>query len=79
MAPFANLRFHDLRHHAITVLSESDASEETVMQISGHVSKEMKHHYSHIRDAAKRKAIEGITSWVPPEDDEPVPATKLVQ
>jgi hypothetical protein len=50
-----------------------------LLQISGHVSKEMKHHYSHIRDAAKRKAIEGITSWVPPEDDEPVPATKLVQ
>jgi integrase len=32
------LRFHDLRHHAITELAESQASEATIMAITGHVS-----------------------------------------
>ena len=32
------LRFHDLRHHAITELAESQASERTIMAIAGHIS-----------------------------------------
>jgi integrase len=47
------LRFHDLRHHAITELAESQASERTVMAIAGHVSPRMLEHYSHIRMDAK--------------------------
>jgi len=43
------LRFHDLRHHAITELAESQASDSTVMAIAGHVSQKMLQHYSHVR------------------------------
>jgi integrase len=34
-SPLAGLRFHDLRHHAITELSESQASDQTIMSIAG--------------------------------------------
>ena len=55
------LRPHDLRHHAITKLAESsDASEQTIMAIAGHVSREMLEHYSHIRQEAKRRAVESL-------------------
>src|SRR4051794_21717950 len=33
-APFVGLRFHDLRHTAITKMAESDASDDTIMKIS---------------------------------------------
>jgi Phage integrase family len=50
----AGLRFHDLRHHAITELAEPQASDQTVMAIAGHVSPRMLAPYSHVRlDAAK--------------------------
>jgi integrase len=61
-SPFASLRFHDLRHTAITVLAESDASEQTVMAIAGHVSRKMLEHYSHIRMDAKRRAVAALVS-----------------
>lgn len=51
------LRFHVLRHTAITILAESDASEQKVMAIAGHVSRKMLEHYSHIRMEAKRRAV----------------------
>jgi len=54
------LRFHDLRHHAITELAESEASEQTIMSIAGHVSREMLEHYSHVRLQAKRRALDAI-------------------
>ena len=53
------LRFHDLRHHAITELAESQASDATIMAIAGHVSREMLEHYSHVRLDLKRKALTG--------------------
>jgi integrase len=57
----AGLRSHDLRHHAITRLAESsEASEQTIMSIAGHVSREMLEHYSHIRQEAKRRAVESL-------------------
>jgi hypothetical protein len=37
----------------ITKLAESQASDQTVMAIAGHVSRQMWEHYSHIRMAAK--------------------------
>jgi hypothetical protein len=47
----AGLRFHDLRHHAITELAESQAGDQVIMSISiaGHVSGAMLRHYSHVR------------------------------
>lgn len=54
------IRFHDLRHCCITKLAEGQASEQTIMAIAGHLSRAMVEHYSHIRMAAKRAALDGI-------------------
>jgi integrase len=56
-APIKGLRFHDLRHQAITELAENGASDATLMAVAGHLSREMMEHYSHARMAAKREAI----------------------
>jgi integrase len=61
-SPFAGLRFHDLRHHAITELAESQASDSTVMAIAGHVSPKMLAHYSHVRLQAKRTALDSLST-----------------
>lgn len=59
---FRRLRFHDLRHQAITELSEGGASDATMMAVSGHLSKRMLEHYSHVRMAAKRTAVDALGS-----------------
>ena len=59
-AGLKGLRFHDMRHHAITELAERDASDQTIMALSGHVSHQMLEHYSHIRMEAKRRAVEAL-------------------
>jgi integrase len=53
-------RWHDNRHTLITDLAESGAGDQTIMDIAGHVSKQMLKHYSHIRMEAKRRALESI-------------------
>src|SRR5258705_13356452 len=63
-ARLPGLRFHDLRHHAITELAESLASDQTVMAIAGHVSPKMLAHYSHVRLDAKRKALDPLAGFV---------------
>jgi hypothetical protein len=60
-AGLKGLRFHDLRHHAITELAESDASDQTIRSIAGHVSERMLGHYSHIRLEAKRRALDALS------------------
>jgi hypothetical protein len=55
------LRFHDLRHHAITELAEGRASDQVIRSIAGHVSQRMLEHYSHVRLEAKRKALEALS------------------
>jgi integrase len=50
-------RWHDNRHTLITELAESGAGDETIMEIAGHVSRQMLSRYSHIRMEAKRKAL----------------------
>jgi integrase len=62
ISPLAGLRFHDLRHHAITELAESQASDQTVMAIAGHVSQKMLAHYSHVRLDAKRHALDVLNN-----------------
>ncbi len=59
-SPIKGLRFHDLRHHAITELAESQTSESTIMSIAGHVSPKMLAHYSHVRLEAKRNALDAL-------------------
>jgi len=54
------VRWHDNRQTLITDLAESGAGDETIRHIGGHVSKQMLKHYSHIRMAAKRSALESI-------------------
>ncbi len=56
------IRFHDLRHTAITKLAESGVGDETIMAIAGHVSRAMLSRYAHIRTEAKRKALEFIST-----------------
>jgi integrase len=65
--PFTGLRFHDLRHCANTRLAESEASDQSIMSIAGHLDRKMLEHYSHIRNAAKRKAVDAICSYMPEE------------
>jgi integrase len=66
-AGLSGLRFHDLRHHAITELAESSTSDQTIMSIAGHVSARMLAHYSHVRLNAKRNALAGLSDG--PERD----------
>jgi len=59
-----NIRFHDLRHTCITKLAEGQASEQKLMSIAGHLSRKMLEHYSHIRMAAKRAALDAIAKAI---------------
>jgi integrase len=88
-SPLAGLRFHDLRHHAITELAESQASEQTVLAIAGHVSKEMLRHYSHVRQQAMRQALDAlaggtfeggsVTHGVTKSDSEPAVIPQVIE
>jgi integrase len=59
-ANLPGLRFHDLRHTVITELAEMGVPDAVLESISGHLSKRMLDHYSHIRLDAKRKALDGL-------------------
>ena len=59
-AGLLGFRFHDLRHQAVTELAESGASDATIMAVAGHLSRQMMEHYSHVRMAAKRVALEHL-------------------
>ena len=52
--------WQDNRHTLITELAESGAGDQTIMEIAGHVSRQMLSRYSHIRMEAKRDALEAI-------------------
>jgi integrase len=65
-ADLPGFRMYDLRHHAITALLENPhVSEETVEAIAGHISREIKKHYSHVRMDARRKAVSGLDGSTP--------------
>ena len=46
----------------MTLLAESNTPVEAAKSIVGHMSVEMLHHYTHIRDRAKREAVDNIMS-----------------
>jgi hypothetical protein len=50
-------------------LAESGAGDQTIMDIAGHVSRQMLARYSHIRMEAKRKALEAIKTKAAPALD----------
>ncbi len=64
-AGLKGFRFHDCRHHAITELAESQASDATIMALAGHVSRKMLEHYSHVRQEAKREAVNVLSAKRP--------------
>jgi integrase len=54
-------RFHDMRHSFISGLAESgQVSDQTIMDIAGHVSRSMLRHYSHLSMQAKRRAVDTL-------------------
>lgn len=77
-AGLPGLRFHDLRHHSITELAESGASEQTIKAIAGHVSQRMLERYSHIRLEAKRNALEALSTSKPPAPTQPTEYVETV-
>jgi integrase len=64
-AGIAPLRFHVLRHTAITDLATDQNSDETIMSLAGHVSGRMMTHYSHIWRDARREAVKGLSKRNP--------------
>lgn len=54
-------RLHDLRHTFATQLAENGTPESTMLALMGHMSRAMLERYSHIRVAAKRTAVAGVT------------------
>ena len=54
------LRFHDLRHTIITELAEMGVADHVLESITGHLSRRMLEHYSHIRIDAKRQALDAL-------------------
>jgi len=55
-------RLHDLRHTAATKMAEAGVPESTMLVLLGHMSRAMLERYSHIRMAAKREAVESLTT-----------------
>jgi integrase len=53
-------RWHDLRHSFISTMAEGQASDATIMSMSGHVSQKLLERYSHTRNEAKRRAIAAL-------------------
>ena len=62
-AGLSGLRFHDLRHTIITELAEMGVPDHVMESISGHLSRRMLEHYSHVRLDAKRKALDELDVW----------------
>lgn len=66
-ANLPGLRFHDLRHTAITELAEMGVPDSVLKSIAGHITQRMLEHYSHIRMNArmnaKRQALDGLDAY----------------
>jgi hypothetical protein len=50
-------RWHDKRHTFVSQLGENMVSDQTLMAITGHLSKKMLERYSHARMESKRAAV----------------------
>jgi hypothetical protein len=60
-AGLRGLRFHDLRHTVVTRLLEAGEPDHVVESITGHLSRRMLEHYSHIRLTAKSAALDRLS------------------
>lgn len=65
-AGLQGLRFHDCRHQAITELAENGEADMTILALTGHVSRRMIEYYSHVRQQAKRNALEKLCKGLSP-------------
>jgi integrase len=65
-------RIHDLRHTVATKLAEAGTPESTMLALLGHMSRSMLEHYSHVRLAAKRTAVEALTMRSPVFISDPI-------
>ncbi len=54
------VRFHDLRHTAVTTMAEKGLPEQTIMAQVGHVSPQMMKTYSHVRRQALNAAAAAL-------------------
>jgi integrase len=68
-------RLHDLRHTFATGLAERGVPESTMLSLMGHMSRAMLERYSHIRMAAKRDAVAGVTLRPKRQNSEEVSTT----
>ena len=66
-------RFHDLRHTAATKMAEAGVPESTMLALMGHMSRAMLERYSHVRMAAKRDAVQALTTARNTEKPDGVP------
>jgi len=53
-------RLHDLRHTFVSRLAEGQNADQTIMALAGHLSRKMMERYSHVRNEAKRDAVEAL-------------------
>jgi integrase len=58
-------RIHDLRHHFISMLGQTRTPDATIQALSGHLTQKMLNRYSHVRQTAKRSAVEALESQNP--------------
>jgi site-specific recombinase XerD len=56
----SNVRFHDLRHHAGSVLTTAGVSQRTIMEILGHRDLRMTVRYQHLAPGHLGDAIEAL-------------------
>lgn len=63
-------RWHDLRHTFISNMGENKVGEQTLMAMTGHLSKKMLELYSHARMEAKREAVRTLDR---PAENQPSP------
>lgn len=59
-------RMHDLRHSFVSSLAQAQVADSTLMALTGHMSKRMLEHYSHVRNEAKRAAVSSLDAAIPP-------------
>lgn len=52
--------FHSLRHTATSLLKNAGVSEAVAMEIIGHNTRAISQHYTHVEQAAKRAALDGL-------------------
>ena len=58
-----NCRLHDLRHAFVSRLAEAEVADATLTALSGWMSRKMLERYSHVRNEAKRSAVNMLAAY----------------